>query len=256
MDVLMLPSALGGGLGHPLSTYLVNGRLAVDAGAIGLYGTVPEQAKITDIVLTHSHLDHIAGLPILVDNIYDMTPACVTVHATKPVLDCLQQDVFNGRLYPDMLELSKRMAPFLKLSEITPRVAVEIAGINVLPIPVDHAVPCVGFVLDDGTDVVAIVTDTSPTQEIWDVLAKTERLRAIYLECSFPNDFAGVAKASKHLTTALFAEELRKLPPDIPVLAIHIKPRFAATIEQEILGLGDKRVQIAQPGRVSKHTAK
>src|SRR6266480_496998 len=99
MDVLMLPSALGGGTGHPLSSYLINGRLAVDAGAIGLHGTVSAQAKITDVVLTHSHLDHVGGLPILVDNIYEMTPACVTVHATKPVLDCLQQDVFNNRLY-------------------------------------------------------------------------------------------------------------------------------------------------------------
>lgn len=252
MDVLMLPSALGGGTGHPLSSYVVNGRLAVDAGCIGFYGTVAAQAKITDVVLTHSHLDHVGGLPILVDNIYEMTPACVTVHATEPVLTSLQVDVFNNRLYPDMIALSKKMTPFLKLSEIRPRQAITIADVNVLPIPVDHVVPCVGLILDDGDDAVAIVTDTAPTQEIWEVLADQSRLRAVFLECSFPSAHLGVAQASKHMTTALFNDELQKIPHHVPVFAVHIKPRFAGDIERELLALGNKRIRIARPGRLSK----
>lgn len=248
MRIRVLPSALGGGVGQPLSTYVVEDRLAIDAGALGLYGRIDEQTKITDIVLTHSHIDHVAGLPLLVDNVYDPNPECVRVFGLEDTLRSLQEDVFNGRLYPDMIAMSKRMAPFLELRELAVRKKLKIAGLSVTAIPVNHVVPTVAVVVDDGAVAVAFVTDTGPTDEIWDAIGENPRIRGIFVECSFPRAELAVAQASKHLNTDLLAGELTKSPAKVPIYIVHIKPRFADQIIQELIALKDKRINVAVPG--------
>jgi ribonuclease BN (tRNA processing enzyme) len=248
MRVRVLPSALGGGVGQPLSTFVVNDRLALDAGAVGLYGRVDEQSKITDVVITHSHIDHVAGLPLLIDNVYDPSPGCVRVHATPPTLASLQADVFNGRLYPDMVAMSRRLPPFLELCELPLRRAVKIAGFNVTAIPVDHVVPTVALVVDDGAVAIGFVTDTAPTDEIWAAIRRNPRIRGVFLECSFPRSELQIARLAKHLNTDLFAAELTKVPARVPVYVIHIKPRFADVILRELIDLKDRRINVAVPG--------
>jgi cAMP phosphodiesterase len=250
MEIMMLPSTTGSGKGQPLSTYVINDRLAVDAGALGLYGTLEEQVRITDIVITHSHLDHVAGLALLVDNVYDPAPGCVTVHGCAPVLDSLQRDIFNGRVYPDMIAMSKKMSPFLKVSEFQPRQTFTVAGCQITGIPVNHVVPTVAFIIDDGTAAIAIVTDTAPTEEIWHAVAANPRIQAVFLECAFPNSQAAVAQAAMHLTPRLFAEELRKIPPQLPVIAVHLKPRFYDELVRELTALGSARLSIGESGRI------
>jgi len=250
MQVHVLPSALGGGVGQPLSTYVVDEQLALDAGALGLYGRIEEQSKITDVVLTHSHIDHVAGLPVLVDNVYDPKPGCVKVHATKETLFSLQEDVFNGRVYPDMIAMSKRLPPFLELHELPLRQTIAIADFQLTAIPVNHVVPTVALVVDNGSDAFAFVTDTGPTDEIWQVVRDHPRIRGVFLECSFPRSELAVAKAAMHLNTDLFAGELKKLPANVPVYVIHIKPRFADEIIAELIALHDKRVRVAMPGMI------
>ncbi|MBX7106658.1 MAG: 3',5'-cyclic-nucleotide phosphodiesterase [Gemmataceae bacterium] len=248
MRIRVLPSALGGGVGQPLSSFVVDDCLALDAGALGLYGRIDEQARITDIILTHSHIDHVAGLPVLVDNVYDPKPGCVRVYGTEATLTSLQEDIFNGRLYPDMIAMSKRLPPFLELRELPVRKPVKIAGYTVTAIPVNHVVPTVALIVDDGSVAVALVTDTAPTDEIWEVVGRHPRIRGIFLECSFPREHLGVAKAAMHLNSDLFAAELTKLPPRVPVYVIHIKPRFADQIIHELIELRDKRINVAVPG--------
>lgn len=245
---MVLPSASGDGRGQPLSTYVINGRLAVDAGAVGLFGTPRSQAAITDVVLTHSHLDHVAGLPILVDNVYEPAPSCVQVHGSPETLDCLRRDVFNGRLYPDMISLSKRLPPFLELHVLQPRQPVRIAGLTITPVPVNHVVPCFGYIVEDDSAAVAIATDTRPTDEIWQLAGQKSNLAAAFLEASFPVAEHELAEIAGHMTTAQFGAEVAKLPPDVPVYPIHIKPRFYAQIVKELKALRIKRMAFPKAG--------
>jgi ribonuclease BN (tRNA processing enzyme) len=250
MELVVLPSTLDGCKGQPLSTYVINGRLAIDGGAIGVVGSIQQQMKITDVLVTHSHLDHVASLPILVDNVYNPDPACVRVHATKPTLKALKHDIFNERIYPDMIEMSQRMAPFLQLFEIKVRKPFELADCTITAIPVNHVVPTVAFIIDDGEAAVAIVTDTGPTDEIWEAIKENPRVQAVFLECSFPNELVAVAKAAMHLTPKLFAAEIKKIPDHVSIHAVHLKPRFYDTLVQELDEIGDKRVKVSQPGKV------
>jgi ribonuclease BN (tRNA processing enzyme) len=250
MDVMVLPSALGGGKGQPLSSYLINGRLAVDAGSLGLFGSVKSQSLVTDVLLTHSHLDHVAGLPVLIDNVYDGDGECPTVRGPRETIECLRRDVFNGCLYPDMLALSERMPPFVTLSVMEPRRPTDVAGLTVTAVPVNHVVPTFAYVIRDRISAVAIVTDTAPTEEVWDVVRDTPGLAAVFLEASFPESERELAAVSKHLTTGLFAEELAKLPPGVPVFPVHIKPRYYAQVVAELKALRLRRLVYPHPGRV------
>jgi ribonuclease BN (tRNA processing enzyme) len=250
MDVVLLPSSVGGGREQFLSTFLINGCVAVDAGSIGLYSTPAEQAHVRHILLTHSHVDHIASLPIFIDNVYQLSPDCVTVHGSLPVLDCLRKDVFNDRVMPDFVRLSEGLPPFLRLATLEAGRPITLSGLRVTPVSVDHVVPTLAFVLEDESAAVAIVTDTRPTEAVWEVLRRTPRLRAVFLEATFPNDQLALASISGHLTTGQFLAEAEKLPPEVLVIAVHIKPRFYSQVAAELRAAALPQVEVGEPGKV------
>src|SRR5438270_11044716 len=144
VKVTLVPSAA---TGHGedqhqfLSTYLLNDHIVIDAGCLGYFRTPQQQAAIKHVLLTHSHIDHIGSLPVFLENAYEGRRDCVTVHATQPVLDSLQKDIFNNRLWPDFIALSTPKAPFLKIETLQPGETVEVEGLRITPVPVNHVVP-------------------------------------------------------------------------------------------------------------------
>src|SRR5262249_6037794 len=87
------------------TSYLVNDSTAIAAGWLGFRATPAEQARIRHVFLTHTHIDHIATLPIFLDMAFHTTGAGVNVYGTAPVLDCLRRDIFNDRVWPDLVRL-------------------------------------------------------------------------------------------------------------------------------------------------------
>ena len=237
MRVLVLPC---GGVtpGHPLTGFLVDGVLAVDAGPLGTFGPVAEQGAVRDILLTHSHVDHVAGLPIFLDNVYRITDAPPTVHATRDTLDCLRRDVFNDRLMPDFFALSETLPPFVASREVVPERPFAVGRYAVTPIPLDHTVPTVAYLIDDRTAAVAFVTDTAPVPAVLEPLACWPRLKAVFLECSYPRRLTELAGVTKHLTTDQFAEAALAFPKGVRVFATHVKPRYHAEVAAELAALG------------------
>ena len=249
MRVHILPSTVQGTPGHGLTGFVVDGVLALDAGPLGQFGTCAEQARIRDILLTHAHLDHIAGLPMFLDNVYGLAAAPPTVHALRPTIDALQTHLFNDRLWPDFIGLSRAMAPFVSVKEVEPNRPFPCGKYTAIAIPLEHSVPTVGYLLDDGRTAFAVITDTVPAPEIFQKLGRWPRLSGVFLECSFPRRMRALAEASRHLTTDQFAEAVKWFPTGLPVYAIHIKPAFYAEIVDQIGELGLLNVQIGEPGR-------
>lgn len=232
-----------------LASYIVNDLAVIDAGSVGFVTPLEVQRRIRHIFLSHSHIDHIASLPVLLDNTYVPGPDCVAVYGGRETLDCLRSDIFNDRVWPDMLRLSIEETPFLALHELQSEVPVAADGLTVTPVALDHVVPTLGFIVDDGQAAVAFVSDTSPTERVWELINQTPRLKAVFLEVSFPNDMEWLAGKAKHLTPRLFQSELSRLQHDVPVIAIHIKMAYDARIRAEIAALGLPRVEIGEPGR-------
>lgn len=229
------------------STYLVNQSIAIDAGTLGFVGSPDYQARVRHLLLTHTHLDHIATLPVFVENIYNGEADCVTVYGSQSVLDCLQSDFFNNRVWPDFIGLSKQMPPFLRLEKFEPGDVRVIDGVEVEAITVDHVVPTSAFLLRDSGGTILFATDTGPTEEIWKRANEVKELSAVFLEVTFPNAMEGLAAISKHLTPRQFALEIAKLNRMVPVYAIHIKGRYRDIVASEIMSLGMPNVFVAEP---------
>lgn len=253
MKVTLVPSSVtlmsGGEQLQHTTSYVLNETVAIDAGSLGFYRTACDQARIRHILITHTHIDHIASLPIFVENAYQGDRDCVTVHGSSAVLDCLRRDIFNDRVWPDFISLSTPEAPFLKLETLEPYRTVALEGLHITPIPVNHVVPTLGFLIEQNDSAVVITSDTGPTDEIWVRANATPHLKAVFLEAAFPNHMAWLANLSKHLTPALFATEIQKLARPVPVIAVHIKARFHDQIIAELKALSLPNVEISQFGQ-------
>ena len=251
MQVQILGSAVGVGSSHQyMMSYLINGTVAIDAGCIGLLTPVERQEEIQHVFISHTHIDHIGSLPTLVDNTYKPTPDCVCVWGGAEVLECLRKDIFNDRVWPDMITMSETMPPFLELRELTAGQPVEVCGLRITPLKLDHVTPTMGFVVEDENTAVGFVSDTGPTQAVWDHLNQVENLHAVFLEASFPNSMQWLADASQHLTPKQFGEEAAKLHRDVDWIAVHLKPSHTQTLIDELSALELPRLRVGLPGNL------
>lgn len=248
MIVELLPSSVPPFEAQFLVSFLVNGTVAIDAGPLGLLADLERQRRVRHIFLTHEHIDHLATLPIFLENVYDPGPECVEILAAPAVLAFLRQDIFNGRVWPDFFALSAESDRFVSGIPLEPGRTVERAGLTVTPLPVSHSFETLGMLVDDGRAAVAFPSDTGPTEAIWESLAGAPRLDAVFLEVSFPNSLAELAAATGHHCPATFVAEIRKLERPTRWIVVHRKPRYAAEIARELSALGLPDVELAVIG--------
>jgi hypothetical protein len=73
-------------------------------------------------------------------------------------------------------------APFPKLAVLQPGRTVELEWLRITPIPANHGVPTVGFVVEDEAAAVVLPSDTGPTEKIWRFANRLPNLKAAFLE--------------------------------------------------------------------------
>jgi ribonuclease BN (tRNA processing enzyme) len=252
MRVTLVPSSIALNGEEPsqyLISYLINDTVAIDAGSLGLYGSPQRQAAIKHVLISHTHIDHTATLPIFIENAYEGQSDCVTIHGSDDVLSSLRRDMFNDRTWPDFVALSEGDLRLLRLERLEPGRPLEVDGLKITPIPVNHVVPTLGFVIEDDHSAVVIASDTAPTELLWQRANEAPHLNAVFLEAAFPNDMAPLATLSKHLTPELFGREISKLGKSVDVVAVHIKARFRDQIVGELRALKLPRLEIGEFGK-------
>jgi len=253
VKVILIPATVAGsGPEHfqYASSAIVNDTIAIDAGCLGLYRSPQDQSRIKHVLLTHSHIDHIGSLPIFVENAYEGKAEAVRIYGSAPVLDCCQRDLFNGRLWPDFVALSKQpnQPPFLHMIPFEPGQTMEIEGLRIRSVELNHVVPTVGYVVSDAAATVIFITDTSATDEIWKIANESPNLKAVLVETTFPNNMTWLADLSKHLTPAQLGDEVRKLKQPARIITVHIKPRFQKEVIAELQQMQLAGLEIAQFG--------
>jgi ribonuclease BN (tRNA processing enzyme) len=247
----------GGELGrHRTTCFLVDGALAIDAGALTSSLSLEELSRIDHVVLTHGHLDHVKDVPLLADLLVGRRARPLVVHASTACARTLAESVFNDRLWPDFTRIPDARRPVLRVRPFHPRRRFRAGPYTIDPVPVEHPVESVGFVVSDGRDAFAVSGDTGPTTAFWERVNAAEDVRAILVETSFPSRLQEIADASGHLTPATLAGELRKLDRDgRPIFLYHLKPAFAAELRKELAALKLPGVRVLSRGERLEWTA-
>jgi ribonuclease BN (tRNA processing enzyme) len=230
--------------------FLVNGTLLIDAGTVGSRLSLDEQRSIRQVLLSHIHFDHIRELPTLVDNLGDNDPFPVTVASIGAVLNGLERHIFNGAVYPDFFRLPRPDRPVLIAQTLELRQERILSDLRVMPILVNHVIPTVGFIIHDHASAILYSGDTYRTDELWQVASRVPNLRAAFIETSFPDEMADLAKVSKHLTPALLAEEFAKIGrPDLSLYVYHLKPRCRDRIVRQLRDLAIPTLAVLEEGQ-------
>lgn len=254
MRIQLLPSTFDGKgqatLDQRLTCFLIDECVAVDAGSIGIALTAEQRDKVRDIIVTHPHMDHIASLPIFIDDLYATLKEPMRVHATPEVIELLERDVFNWNVYPKFSGLKNDYGPVMEYMPIPIGKEFRVAHLTVIAVPVNHIVPTVGLLVSDDKTTVAFSSDTAETDQFWEMVNQARGVDALLIEASFPNNMARLAEVSRHFTPASLETELKKLNHNgLDIMAVHIKPAYREKIIEELNALKITNLQIMEPGR-------
>ena len=225
-----------GGIGGSLRTtsFLVDDDILLDAGTGVGDLSLEALAKIDHIFVTHSHLDHVTSIPFLVDTVCWMRGSPIVVYGVKEVLDILRAHLFNWKIWPDFTQIPDADNPFMVYREIRVGETVEVRGRRFTPIPANHTVPAVGYLIDNGRNALVFSGDTSTNDALWKVVNKTPNLKYLIIETAFSNKERDIAMASRHLCPQMLAEELEKMSATPEVYITHLKPGEGALTMREV----------------------
>lgn len=215
-----------GGIGGSLRTtsFLLDQDVLIDAGTGVGELSLTELAMIDHVFVTHSHLDHIACLPLMVDSIGFMRDRPLTIYSGEETLDILKKHVFNWKVWPDFSEIPNSQQPYMRYQPINLGETVVLKGRKITAIPASHVVPAVGYQLDSGKASLVFSGDTTTNDALWKVVNKIKNLRYLIIETAFSNSERNLAVLSRHLCPSLLAEELTKFKRDAEVFITHLKP--------------------------------
>lgn len=225
MKVRILGCSGGIGGRHLRTTsMLVDDDILIDAGTGVADLSLAELATIDHVFLTHSHLDHIASLPLLIDSVSDMRSRPVTVHATAATLEIIARHIFNWSIWPDFSAIPSREQALMQYRTIALGQSVRLGQRAITVLPAEHTVPAVGYQLDSGSASLVFTGDTTVNSAFWPVINRIANLRYLLIETAFPNSERRLAEISKHLCPSLLAEELKQLKVDAEIYISHLKP--------------------------------
>jgi len=257
MKLRLLPSTIdGSGLVSKLqhfACFVIDGCVAFDAGSLASSVNEDERDNIRDVVLTHAHLDHIAGLPLFIDDLFQTLTEPVRVHAEGSVIDALEEHIFNWSVYPRFSELTNRFGRVIEYREFNQGEQFDVRHLKVRAAAVNHKVPTSGFIISDASATIAITGDTAEMDDFWNEVNSVERLAGLFIECALPNELLELASVSHHLTPEKLARELTKFERnDAPIYVINIKPAYREAVVSQIDSFGIGRIEILEAGRMYK----
>jgi ribonuclease BN (tRNA processing enzyme) len=235
MKVRVLGCSGGIGGRHLRTTsLLVDHDILIDAGTGAADLSLADLAQIDHVFITHSHLDHIATLPLMIDSTADMRDKPVRVYSTAATLEILQNHIFNWAIWPDFSEISIRKEAAMQYQPIRVGQKIRLGERTITAIPARHSVPAVGYHLDSGTGSLVFTGDTTANDALWPILNEIANLRYLIIETAFSNREKRLAVMSKHLCPSMLGDELGKLTRAAKIYISHLKPGQIELIMGEI----------------------
>ncbi len=235
---------LYGGKVHRPATYLINGNLALDAGALLDSLDEDERLGIDHILLSHAHLDHVADAIMLPEATFQQRTRPVTIYGPMDLLFLLD-DLYENCYAPfhnaDKIKIPGENDSPVQFENLRAGFARKIAGFRVTPCRVNHPSIAYGYLLEDRDSALFYSGDTGPTDEMWSllsafVLADPHKRLTVFIDIKFPNSLADLALVSGHYTPQLLEVDLKEkfvCPENVRFYATHLSPRYSE-LEDEI----------------------
>jgi len=219
------------------TAFQLNETTLIDAGSVT--EAIDEScASITEIWLTHSHLDHIVDIAFMLDDYFELRKESLTIVALPKTIKALQENFLNDTIWPDFskIPLFNSNEMVVKYREISENRVYRLSSNETIEaFLTDHTIDSCGYIYTYKDKSIVIATDTYSLENIVHLLQKRETLKDLILECSFPNSMQNIAEVSKHLTPELLFRQLDNCTRDDFRLHInHIKPSYREKIMQEI----------------------
>lgn len=233
MKLRVLGASGGVGPGLRTTSLLIDQDILIDVGSGVGDLTLDEMAALRHVFITHSHLDHIAFLPLLLDSIFERLDAPLQVHAQPATLQALREHIFNWKIWPDFSVLPHPQSPVVTLVEMTPERVVTVEERTLEMIPVNHTVPGVGFRIACPSGALAFSGDTTTNDSLWDALNAHDRLDILIVEAAFGDHNRALSQLARHYCPSLLAQDLVKLKHDPLICITHNKPGDEAVIFAE-----------------------
>ncbi len=252
MRIRILGCSGGIGAGSRTSAMLIDDDVLLDAGTgIGDLD-IEDLDTIRHVFLTHAHLDHVAGLPMLVDSVFDenfTTP--LTVYAREETLRAIQAHLFNDVIWPDFSKLPSPENPMLRYSVCSPGDTVTIGHRKFYAIDVMHSVPSLGFTVQNSGGVFAVSGDTKTNETLWPVLNACKDLKVLVIEVSFPNEMERLANEAGHYCPRTLTRDLERLRHKPEIWLTGMKPGEEKRILKQVIEAApDKNIRMLSRGTV------
>jgi glyoxylase-like metal-dependent hydrolase (beta-lactamase superfamily II) len=217
------------------TSFLIGTRILIDAGTGVGDLTLDEMAAIDYVLLTHSHLDHIASLPLMIDAVASRRSAPLQVHALPETIAALRTHIFNDVIWPDFSRIPSSSTPFLVFSPLAVGQTLQLANTAIEVLPAAHTVPAVGYAVKGTSGWWVFSGDTAGHPAFW------KRVNALpvamlVIETAFSNREHALAELSQHLSSDTLALELAQFAGAgaCPIFITHTKPSETALIYEEV----------------------
>lgn len=252
MKIQILGNSGSGLFGAHSMSSLINENILFDCGTGLVNLDANKLTNITDVVLSHVHLDHTAMLPFLLDYKAGTATPTVTVHCLEETAKKLETHVFNGYIWPNFTKIIINGAPVLKYNIIQPYEKLNLGQVQLTPLPIIHQIQTIAICLHSPRENFVFIADIYDAEDkFWQYLANLDNFSQMVIETSFPNHMEKIAIDSYHLTPQMLQRLIQKTPPTVEkIYYCHTKPAFIPQIAQEINDLNDKRISPLQIGQV------
>ena len=217
------------------TSFLLDHDLLVDAGTGVGDLTLDEMRGIDHVLLTHSHLDHVAALPLMVDAIAGQKTTPIQIHALQGTIDALKAHIFNNTIWPDFSKIPDPAAPFISFHPLELGQTLQLAGKHIEVLPAVHTVPAVGYAVSAGKGCWVFTGDTERNPAWWARINQLD-VAMLVIETAFSNRERDLAKRSLHLAPHALAGELDCIASgkSYPIYITHTKPAETELIMAEI----------------------
>ena len=251
MKIKILGCSGGIGSGRHTTCLMVDDDILVDAGS-GITTLSLEQLEAVEhVFITHAHLDHVLGLPLLLDSVGDRRNRPVKVHALPEVLEVLSAHLFNWHLWPDFRAIPTIDSPWMEFEPLPPGDQLELGGRTFSVLPARHIVPACGVRISVASGTLAFTGDTMQSDALVEALNAIPDLRHLIIETSFENELAEIARVSMHHWPDSLAAELKRLSVRPQVWITHLKPGNETPIIEELAAAAPEwNLQALQQGQV------